>query len=901
MGKINTYLHALNVGVQDKTALARVDLERMRLAAEQQTNFMAQAVGPGFMRPGTEYLTGTKLNRECRLKEFVFGATDAAMFEFTTAVLRVLVDDEVITRPAVTSTVTNGDFSSAVGWTTTGVGGGTATISGGQLVLNANNIEGIAQCSRSVTTSTPDIEHALRIVVTRGPVTFRCGSTSGGDEYIAETVLPTGEHSLAFTPTGTYYVAFSSKARINRIVDSIQVEAAGVMELPTPWGLSELPSIRIAQSADVCFVACDGNQQRRIERRAARSWSVGLYTSDDGPFALNPEPRVRLKPSVLEGNGTLTASAAYFNTNHVGSLFRLVHTGQNVEQGLGQEDTFTDSIRITGIDAGGGVSDRDFSINITGTWVGTLTLQRSYDDPETGFVDVQTFAANTSTTFGDSADNAIYYYRIGFKQGDYTSGTANIDLAYDGGGGFGICRVIGFTSATSVSMEVLTPFKNKVYTRDWRPGEWSDDAGYPSAVALSDGRLWWFGEDHYWGSVSDAFDSFDEEVEGDSGPISRSIATGGVNDTQWALSLERLVAGTEGAVATLKSSSLDEPLTPTNIGVREGSTVGVASIDPVKVDANAIFVERAGTALMELVLKDGASNYTASEISKLTTQIFSSGVKALAIQRRPDTRVWITLEDGTAVCMLYEPDQDVLAFIPLETDGAFESVAVLPALVQDRVYFSVRRSINGSVVRYIEKMALDTEVKPSTLCKVMDAFRLSTNSPAGTTADGLSHLIGETVVAWADGAPVETSSGVPAEFVVDGSGEIELPEAFESAVVGLPYRARYKSARLAYGASGGTAMLQKKIVVSVGAILTDFVRAGIKWGRAFDDPYRALYPMPQMVNSQTAEAIVLSDIHDEEQFPFDGAWDLDSRVCMEINSPYTATVLGLVLSVETNG
>lgn len=896
VGKVNTYLHALNVGVQDKTALARVDLERMRLAAEQQTNFMAQAVGPGFMRPGHEYLSSTNGNAECRLKEFIFGSVDAATMEFTNQALRVLVDDVVITRAAVSSTVTNGNFSSATGWTTTGVAGGTATISGGKLTMDAVAIEGVAQCSRSVTTASAGIEHALRIIVDRGPVTFRCGSTSGGDEYIAETVLPTGEHSLAFTPSGTYYVAFSSKDRVDRIVDSIQVEAAGVMLLPTPWTLADLPLIRIAQSADVCFVACTGHQQRRIERRASRSWSVGLYVTDDGPFALNPSPRVRMKISGLEGNRTLTASAAYFNSNHVGSLFRLAHSGQNIRQVLAQEDTFTDAIRVTGLESIPG-SDRDFIITISGTWSGTLTLQRSYDDPEAGYVQATTYVANGTYNYGDEADNAIYYYRIGFIPGDYVSGSATVSISYDGGGGFGICRVISFSSATSVGVEVLTPMKNTVYTRDWRPGEWSDDAGFPSAPSLSDGRLWWFGQDRYWGSVSDAFASFDEEVEGDSGPIARSIATGGVNATQWAMSLERLVAGTEGAVATIKSSSLDEPLTPTNLGVKEGSTVGVAAIDPVKVDANGIFVERAGTALMELILKDGASNYSASEISKLTTQIFASGVKALAIQRRPDTRVWVTLNDGTAVCMLYEPDQDVLAFIPLETGGAYESVAVLPSLVQDRVYFVVRRTINGSTVRYIEKMALDTEVSPATLCKVMDAFKVVTNSPASATVAGLTHLIGETVVAWADGAPVEASPGVRAEFVVSGGGTITLPAVATNVVVGLPYRARYKSARLAYGAEGGTAMLQRNLVVAVGAILTDFVRAGIKFGPSFDE----LFPMPQMVGSKLAAAIVLSDVHDEEQFPFGGSWSLDSRVCMEINSPYTATIPGLVLSVQTNG
>jgi hypothetical protein len=895
VAKTNTYLHAFNVAVQDTTALARIDLERMRLAAEVQTNFLCQAVGPAFMRPATEYLTTTPSNVEARLKEFVFGAADAALMEFTNQSFRVLVNDAVITRPAVSSTVINGDFSSATGWTTTGVGGGVATITGGLLFLDGTCIEGIAQCFRSVTTATPNVEHALRITVLRGPVLFRCGSTSGGDEYISETYLPTGVHSLAFTPTGTYYVQFSSKERLDRIVDSIQVEAAGTMTLPTPWTLADLPLIRISQSADVCFVACDGYQQRRIERRSARSWSIGLYVSDDGPFQLNPDPTARLRPTALEGNVSLLASAAYFTTQDVGRLYRLTHTGQYVEQDLAQEDVYTDAIRITGVGA-----DRDFSFTLSGTWVGTITLERSYDDPNTGFVPVSTHTANGTVTPADSADNSIYYYRLGFRPGGYTSGSAHVSMSYDGGGGSGVCRVVSFTSALDVGVEVLTPFKNVNFTKDWRPGEWSDRSGWPSAVALSDGRMWWAGSDRIWGSVSDAFASFNEEVEGDSGPIARSIATGGVNDTKWLMSLQRLIAGTEGATSTVKSSSLDEPITPTNFGIKDSSTTGAASIDPIKVDTRGIFVERAGSSLMELTFSGDVSDYAVTQISKLTTDLFASGVKSIAIQRRPDTRIWLVMTDGSAVCMVYEPGDEVLAFVPIETDGAFESVAVLPALVQDRVYFSIRRTINGNTVRYIEKMALDTEVRPSTLCKVMDAFKVVTNAPASTTVSGLSHLIGETVVAWADGAPVETSPGERAEFVVSVGGTITLPSAKSNIVVGLPYRARYKSARLAYGALNGTALLQKKAVDSLGLLLTDFVRSGIKIGPTFDDPYRPLYPLPQIADGTTQPAIVMSSIRDEEAVPLGGGWSTDSRVCIEVNSPYTACMLGLVAGVTTN-
>jgi hypothetical protein len=885
MGRLRIYAHAFNIGVHDATALPRVDLERMRLAAEDQTNLLARATGPGFVRPGLEYLSTTDGNVITRLKEFVFGATDASLLEFSDQSLRIRTDDVLVTRPAVTASVTNGGFGGAGSWTLTASDGATATISGGFLNLTAAARGSSASALQQVTVNEQDVEHALRIVVERGPVTFMCGSTSGGDEYIAETVLRTGTHSLAFTPTtSSFYIKFQSEERSLKRVDSITVESSGVMEIATPWVAADLGLMRFAQSADVVFVACDGYQQRRIERRSARSWSVTRYRANDGPFTSDRTRAVRLKPSVTEGNGTLTASGPLFNADHVGTIFRLFHSGQTTTVSLAAEDTYTDGIRVVGVNTG-----HAFSVTRAGTWSGTLTLQRSLDGTDFGFDDVgsaeggmtQTYTTN-GTTSNDPDDgtwnNVVAYYRVGFKPGGYTSGSADVTLTYGGGGGYGICRVVGFTNSTTVNIEVLKPFSNTTFTADWREGEWS-------------------GSDRIWGSVSDAFESFDEDFEGDAGPISRSIATGGVNASQWLLALQRLIIGTEGAIAVAKSSSLDEPISPTNMGIRDSSTTGVAAIDPAKVDGKGLVVERAGQAILEVIFDNAAGDYKATQLSKLTTDLFSSGVKELAVQRRPDTRVWMVMNDGSCVCCLYEPDQEVVAFVPIDTDGDFESVAVLPASGQDRVYFVVRRTVNSATVRYIEKMALDSEVKPSTRCKVMDAFKSGTNSPASTTIAVSTHLRGKTVVVWADGAPVETAPGVRGEFVVNASGNITVPTAVTNWVVGLPYRTRYKSARLAYAAEGGTAMLQKKVVDELGLIMTDFTRDGIRVGASFDK----MYDLPSKVLGQTPPAIVLSTVHDEVPFTLGGSWSLDSRVCIEVNSPYTGTFLGMTVSVTTNG
>lgn len=918
MAKAAVYVHAFNAGVWDRDILPRIDQEKARLVTEQQTNWLCTVTGKMFVRPGQEYLGQSASNVEAELREFVFGATDAALLEFTNGVLRFWVDDQLITRPSVTSAVVSGDFSSATGWTLASTAGQTTTVSGGYLNLTAAGKGGLALAKQQVTTSSSGIEHALRIEVDRGPVTFRCGSTEGGDEYIAETTLREGLHSLAFTPSGSYWVQFQSALPVLKRVQSIAVEAAGVLTLPTPYSAADHQLIRTAQSADVVFVAVAGKQQRRIERRSDSSWSIVTYQVDDGPFMASRAAPVRLKPSVTVGNGTLTADKPFFSASNVGSLFRLFHTGQKVVNTLAGPGQFTDPIEVTGVnnaeatDAEDQYDDRNWLFGITGTWSGEIKTFRSFDGADFGYAEyrLKDNAATVGTTSNDSGDNtdidsnAITWYRMGFAEGDYTSGAADVTVTYDGGGGYGICRVVGYTSPTEVDIEILSPFKGTTYTEDWAEGEWSNRRGWPSCVALAEGRLWWAGLDRVWGSISDAYESFDDEFEGDAGPISRSIATGGLNQMQWILALQRIIFGTDGNEISARSSSFDEPLTPTNTMLKAASTVGCAPVGPARIDNKGIFVDRSGRNLFEIALKVEAGDYESVEVSRLASSLFASGIRRLAVQRRPDTRVWVIMEDGSCVCLVYEPDQSVVAFVPVETDGLYESVAVIPGETQDRVYFSVARTVGGSTVRMIEKMALDSEARPGTLCRVMDAFRVAT--PAGAIVSGATHLAGETVVAWAAGAPVTTVDGngkpVRAEFVVSGAGQFTLPSAPSGNVVyGLPYRARYKSGRLAYAAEMGTAMLRPKKVDGLGLVLTDFARAGLRFGAEFDDADHPLWRMREQVDYETAPAVVTGDVSDEHLHAMGGPWTTDSRVCIETNSPFPASMLGLVVSVETSG
>ena len=68
------------------------------------------------------------------------------------------------------------------------------------------------------------------------------------------------------------------------------------------------------------------------------------------------------------------------------------------------------------------------NLAISGTWSGTLTLQKRYSDATATTYDVKEYTANDAELIEDYETGVEY--RIGFTtSGNYTSGTANVRLS----------------------------------------------------------------------------------------------------------------------------------------------------------------------------------------------------------------------------------------------------------------------------------------------------------------------------------------------------------------------------------------------------------------------------------------------------------------------------------------
>ena len=90
----------------------------------------------------------------------------------------------------------------------------------------------------------------------------------------------------------------------------------------------------------------------------------------------------------------------------------------NVTAAITAENTFTDWLTV---DKG-----QRFSTDVWGTFVGVVTLQKSYDGGTTILDDPTTITAPAAEISLPLAETTNY--RIGIKTSGYTSGTANVRL-----------------------------------------------------------------------------------------------------------------------------------------------------------------------------------------------------------------------------------------------------------------------------------------------------------------------------------------------------------------------------------------------------------------------------------------------------------------------------------------
>jgi len=98
---------------------------------------------------------------------------------------------------------------------------------------------------------------------------------------------------------------------------------------------------------------------------------------------------------------------------------------KSVTAAITAENNFTDWISPLNAYYNDIENSHFLNLSISGTWVGTVTLQRRFSSVDTER-DVETFTLNSEEALFDHEN--VVEYRIGIKTGDFTSGTCNVRL-----------------------------------------------------------------------------------------------------------------------------------------------------------------------------------------------------------------------------------------------------------------------------------------------------------------------------------------------------------------------------------------------------------------------------------------------------------------------------------------
>jgi len=344
----------------------------------------------------------------------------------------------------------------------------------------------------------------------------------------------------------------------------------------------------------------------------------------------------------------------------------------------------------------------------------------SWSLTEADFIDGPYLVANTDTakTLTPSAimGNGITITAAG--QSLFASTDVGRLVRIDEGANYGYARIVGFTSATQVTADVKKDFVSATAQSKWRLGAWSGTTGYPSCVAFYEQRLYLAGSSEkpqtLWGSKSAVLEDFTPGTADDD-PVNYTIAADRVNVIEWLSPGRQLAVGTAGGEWTVQASSLDDPITPSNVQIKRQTTHGSASIMPKRVGHAVLFLQRSRREIREFAFNFELDSFSAPDLTILADHVSraatvaTSGFTDMDYSQVPDSILWCVRADGVLAALTYQRAEDVIGWARHITgdpndrdDGAFEGVAVIPGVQEDEVWVVVKRVVGGQTKRYIE-------------------------------------------------------------------------------------------------------------------------------------------------------------------------------------------------------
>lgn len=481
----------------------------------------------------------------------------------------------------------------------------------------------------------------------RNMMTMRQGGVQNrpGTTYITEVKDSSRTVRLIpfiFNSDQTYVLEFGNLyMRVLKDGEVVESSPGVPFELVTPYVEADLPTLNYAQSADVVTIVHPNYAPRELARLSDTSWTLTSITF--GPS---------ISPPSYSATGT---------------------TG-----GYAQESWILTSVNLQGEESLRSV------------------VQNSNTRASHG----------TPITFSWSAVTDAVEYRV-YKKISSVDGFG-VYVAPGTNGVYGL--VANPTTPGFIDVGDTSPdLDNQAPLSDTGRNPFDSSGNYPSAVIYSQQRLIFANTDNepetIWASRIGSYKNFEIiDPISDSDSLEFTLVGRQVNEILHMLEIRQLLALTTGSEWAINGNDAGG-LTPTTINAKQQSYNGCSFLPPLYVNGNALYIQARGSVVRSLDF-DQVEQLTGQDLTIFSSHLFDNyTLENWDFQQIPHSVIWIARSDGKLLALTYIPDQQMIAWHRHDFHGGtVENVCVVPEDNEDVLYLVIKRTIDGSTVRYIEKL-----------------------------------------------------------------------------------------------------------------------------------------------------------------------------------------------------
>lgn len=476
--------------------------------------------------------------------------------------------------------------------------------------------EGDITTITAVSATTPAVVDAMAHgFVTGDEIEFFYGSSNSPDIGIAlllgrqfiVTVIDPDTFSIEDSVTGD---PFDGSTLTPNFVTYDAPSVQRVLTFITPYTTVMLPDLRTVQNDTVCFILHPTQEFRAVTIAVDETLGFVVAQFLDGPF-MDPVEGISVTPDATSGTIELTASAAIFVSTDVGRQLRLFSEPEVYDAG-------------TTYAKGDPVKYRDVY-----------------------------YTALQATT-GDQPDISFTFWAV-------TPVVARWEWVL----------ITAFTDSTHVDVVLgqaghELPYTNEIFI--WREGLYSDTTGWPTSGGFFQGRFWLAGPaaNRVDGSMPNSQNVPTNVFWSPTGPdgtvadnngISAIFAATDVNAVVWIVPVDRgLQVGTTGGEWLIQASTLNNPVTPTDIVANRVTRFRCANTPPVIAPVATVFIQAHDKNLIELV-PDGSQGgkYEGANIALDAKHLTGRhGLERIAYQQETTPIIWASDHNGGLFSCTYK-------------------------------------------------------------------------------------------------------------------------------------------------------------------------------------------------------------------------------------------------------